>query len=183
MAKKVTIAVLSLLIVAGAVVGVVLYNNDDVNTSPTESTQQVSETIDDVTVAPTDADISVSEDVTESENVVDDSSNTADITTTDFTIEKVLDHTTGEQVPPRVVFGSGFSMSDNYIKFSSDGSFEMYLSGYFSKTTKGSYVAHDDYIYVEFDDGQCYEYDIEYDDNGIISYIIVGYGDYSIYFS
>lgn len=192
MAKKVTITVLSLLIVAGAIVGVTLYTNNDDNTTATEPTQQISNVavdVEDATDAPTDStDTTQTESVAENETVANDGSNTDDITTTDFTIEKVVDHTTGEQVPPRVVFGLGFSRDDNYIKFSSDGTFEMYLSGFLSQTTKGIFVEHedpvyDDYIYVEFEDGRSYEYEVEYDDNGNISYIIVPYGDYSIYFS
>lgn len=185
MAKKVTIALLSLLIGAGSVIGVTLYKNSN-NTEPTEATQEVTEAVDIQiqTLSPTDAtDETQATTENEKETVLDDGTNTTDITSTNFTFEKVIDHTTGEQVAPRVVFGSGFSMTDNYIKFNSDGSFEMYLSGYLPKTTKGTYVEHSDFIYVEFEDGKVYEYDIKYDDNGIICYVIVDYGDYSIYFS
>ena len=73
--------------------------------------------------------------------------------------------------------------TENYIKFNADGYFEIYLTGYLDKVTKGKFTEYDDIIYVEFEDGKAAEYDVEYTDAGLISYIMVNYGDYDIYFS
>ena len=82
-----------------------------------------------------------------------------------------------------MVFGKGFKQDENYIKFDAEGYFEIYLTGYLNEVTKGEYTKYDDIIYVEFEDGKAAEYDVEYTENGIISYIMVNYGDYDIYFS
>ena len=192
MAKKVTISLLSLLLVAGAIVGIYFYNQSDIPQKPVVETQKPEATHELLDV--TEDDVSdggnVSEDVTEDENVTEFvpsdenlSDNTGDVTTTNFEIEYIIDHTTSQQVSPRVVFGSSYNVADNYIKFDSNGSFEMYLSGYFNNTKKGTYKLYDNVISVNYDDGTASEYDVTYTDSGVISYIIVNYGDYDVYFS
>ena len=109
--------------------------------------------------------------------------NTDDVIHSTFKISRVVDHTTGEEVKPRVVFGAGFNVDNNYIKFDSTGYFEIFFSGYFSETKKGTFNEHDDLIFVEYEDGNAAEYDIKYNADGIISYIVVNYGDYDVYFS
>ena len=109
--------------------------------------------------------------------------NADDVIFCDFKICRIVDHTTSEEVKGRVVFGSGFNEADSYIKFDNDGNFEMFLSDYLNKTKRGNFTEHDSLIYVEYEDGTAAEYDIVYNDEGIISYIIVNYGDYDIYFA
>lgn len=194
MAKKVTAILVSLFVVAGAVVGVYFYQQSEVSpaSQATEATAATEVYLDesledeDYVVEESDETEAAAFDDDDNDFVPSDDSlanNTDDITTTKFTIERVYDLSTKQDVQPRVVFGSGFRASDNYIKFDSQGNFEMYVSGYLSETTVGSYEEFSDFIYVEFEDGTAAEYDIEYDDSGVISYIIVDYGDYEIYFS
>ncbi len=109
--------------------------------------------------------------------------NTDDVIHSSFKISRVVDHTTGEEVKPRVVFGAGFNVDSNYIKFDSSGNFEIFFSGYFTEVKKGTFVEHDDLIFVEYTDGNAAEYEIKYNADGIISYIVVNYGDYDVYFS
>ncbi len=195
MAKKVTVSLLSLLLIVGVITGIYFYNQSDKAKNTVTETQAQKATeedfggltdedlseeediVDDVTEAKNE---DVSEFVPSSENLSD---NTGDVTTTNFSIEYIIDHTTSQQVSPRVVFGSSYNVSDNYIKFDSNGSFEMYLSGYFNNTKKGTYKLYDSIISVEYEDGTASEYDVTYADSGVISYIIVNYGDYDIYFS
>lgn len=194
MAKKVSLILLSVLVVAGACVGVYFYQQGDVDTSLTDATDtSVTEAVfldedtgdTDYIVAETEASQDKSPDSDNDFVPSDDSisDNTADVVTTKFTIERVYDLSLQQEVQPRVVFGTGYKQSDNYIKFDTNGNFEMYLSGYLSTTTVGTYKEYDGFIYVEFENGTAAEYDIVYDDAGLISYIIVDYGEYEIYFS
>lgn len=195
MAKKVTISLLSLLLVGIAVLGVYFFTQGGFTSSdkqkPTSaivSEQYLDEdmgdeeyVVDDKKSEETEA-TETAEDYTPADEDLAD--NTADISTTNFfSIGRIVDHTTGEEVQGRVVFGKGFNQDENYIKFNADGYFEIYLSGYLNEVTKGNYTKYDDIIYVEFEDGRAAEYDVEYTENGIISYIMVNYGDYDIYFS
>ena len=194
MAKKVTISLLSLLLVGVAVIGVYFYTQGDFPlhnkqeaTSAIVSEQYLDEDessesyiVDTPEVEETKATESV-DDYTPSDEDISD--NTAEVVTTNFTIGRIVDHTTNEEVQGRVVFGKSYNHSENYIKFSRDGYFEIYLTGYLDKVTKGTYTEYDDIIYVEFEDGTAAEYDVEYTENGVISYIMVNYGDYDIYFS
>ncbi len=195
MAKKVSLILLSVLVVAGACVGVYFYQQSDVDTAPTEPTKTtVTEDVyldedtgdTDYIIAEPDNNEDNASSGSDNDFVPSDDSisdNTADVVTTHFTIERVYDLSLQQEVQPRVVFGTGYKHSDNYIKFDTSGNFEMYLSGYLSTTTVGTYKEHDGFIYVEFEDGTAAEYDIVYDDSGLISYIIVDYGEYEIYFS
>ncbi|MBQ4129248.1 MAG: hypothetical protein IJD68_05715 [Ruminococcus sp.] len=195
MAKKVTISILSVLVIAGIVFGIYFFTKDVVDDTATP--QQVQ------TEAEEEFDGYMDEDVEEPEYIIDDTEetevsdksddyvpsdddladNTNDIVTTDFSISKIVDHTTSQEVHPRVVFGSGYNPEVNYIKFDTDGNFEMFLSGYFNNTTKGKFTDYGNIIYVEYSDGTAAEYDVKHTDSKIISHIIVNYGDYDIYFS
>ncbi len=196
MAKKIIIPILSVLIVAGAAAGAYFY---------TQSDSEVSGISAETVTVEEEFDGFMDEDLEEEEYIVDDtdsiqeevngehdefvpsndslSDNTDEVTSTNFSIEKIVDHTTGEQVQPRVVFGSGFNINDNYIRFDTDYNFELYISGYLNSTTKGTFTQYDDIIYVEYEDGTSAEYDVTYTDDGVISHIVVNYGDYDIYFS
>ncbi|MBE6823813.1 MAG: hypothetical protein E7513_00550 [Ruminococcaceae bacterium] len=196
MAKKIIIPILSVLIVAGAATGVYFYSqsNTDIDEKVTE-TPAVEEDFDGFMDEDLDEEDYIFDDVdTVEEDKKDDldefvpsddslSDNTDEVTSTNFSIEKIVDHTNGEQVQPRVVFGSGFNINDNYIRFDTDYNFELYISGYLNSTTKGTYTQYDDVIYVEYEDGTSAEYDVTYTTEGVISHIVVNYGDYDIYFS
>ncbi len=193
MAKKVTISLLVLLLVAIAVLGAYFFIQGGFSSSDKQKATSavVNEQY-------------LDEDMGDEEYIIDDekeetkatekaegyipsdsdlADNTSEIATTNFTIGRIVDHTTGEEVQGRVVFGKGFNEAENYIKFNADGYFEIYLTGYLDKVTKGKFTEYDDIIYVEFEDGKAAEYDVEYTDAGLISYIMVNYGDYDIYFS
>lgn len=193
MAKKVTISLLVLLLVAIAVLGAYFFIQGGFSSSDKQK----------VTSAVVNEQY-LDEDMGDEEYIIDDekeetkatekaegyipsdsdlADNTSEIATTNFTIGRIVDHTTGEEVQGRVVFGKGFNEAENYIKFNADGYFEIYLTGYLDKVTKGKFTEYDDIIYVEFEDGKAAEYDVEYTDAGLISYIMVNYGDYDIYFS
>lgn len=195
MAKKIFIWVLVALLVIALCVGAYFYFTQDDKIA--DDNKVATETVE--TAPP--AEEFLDEDMSGEEYIIDDSEeseeskndytpsddslsdNTSSITTTKFTISKVVDHTTSQQVQPRVVFGSGFNSNDNYIRFDSNGNFEIYFSGYFNDKTTGVYTAYDDIIYVEYTDGSAAEYDIIRGEDDIIKYIIVNYGDYDVYFA
>lgn len=197
MAKKVVIVLLCILLLLVLILGAysLLTDKKDVDDNLTQQTEAT--TIED--------DEYLDEDMSSEEYITDDvdkdtkgdksnkdsfvpsdeqlSDNTDDIVTTNFTISRVYDHTLNKDVSPRVVFGSGYNPNENYIIFDSSGKFEIYLSGYFNNKKTGTFTQYDDIIYVEYTDSTAAEYDIEYNESGVISYIIVNYGDYDIYFS
>ncbi len=190
MAKKVTLIVLAVVLVAATFTGVYFLNNGKDNKNANSSTPNEIYLDEDMSGEEYILDTTESSDTaieTDPDDFIpiDDhlSDNTLDITTTNFTIDRIIDHTTGEAVSGRVVFGKSFNADENYIKFDSNGNFEIYLSGYLDDTKKGTYTEYDNIVYVEFEDGTAAEYDVKYADNGIISYIVVNYGDYDIYFS
>lgn len=194
MAKKVTISLLSLLLVGVAVIGVYFFTQGGFTTTDKQNATSaiVSEQFLDEDMSDEEYIIDGNEDEeTQACEITDDyipsdsdlADNTAEVATTNFSIGKIVDHTTNEEVQGRVVFGKSFNQSENYIKFNSNGYFEIYLNGYLDKITRGTYTEYDDIIYVEFEDGTAAEYDVEYTDSGVISYIMVNYGDYDIYFS
>lgn len=193
MAKKVTISLLALLLVAIAVLGAYFFiqggfssSDKQKATSAVVNEQYLDEDMGDEEYI-VDDDDEETKATEKSEGYIPSDSeladNTSEIATTNFTIGRIVDHTTGEEVQGRVVFGKGFNETENYIKFNADGYFEIYLTGYLDKVTKGKFTEYDDIIYVEFEDGKAAEYDVEYTDAGLISYIMVNYGDYDIYFS
>ncbi|MBR2715618.1 MAG: hypothetical protein IKB73_05370 [Ruminococcus sp.] len=198
MAKRVTISILSVFIVLGAS-ALLFFNlrgdNDTATVMNVSPDLSDSETVCEIIIdTPSETEESTSDDISITEESVSGSTdyvpsdknlgdNTNDITTTKFSIDRIVDHTINEVVQPRVVFGSGYVSTDNYIKFDSNGNFEMYLSGYNNNVTSGKYTEYYDTIYVEYTDGTAAEYIVEYDSSGTIGYIVVNYGDYDIYFS
>lgn len=195
MAKKVTISLLALLLVGITVLGIYFFTQGDFPksdkqkaTSAIVSEQYLDEDMSDEKYVVEETKIEETEATEKAEDYKpadkDLADNTTDISTTNFfSIGKIIDHTTGEEVQGRVVFGKGFKADENYIKFNADGYFEIYLTGYLNEVKKGEYTQYDNVIYVEFEDGKAAEYDVEYTENGIISHIMVNYGDYDIYFS
>lgn len=193
MAKKVTITLLILLLAGIAVIGVYFFTQGGFNSSDKQKATSaiISEQYLDEDMGDEEYIIDAKEEETqETEEATgyipsdsDLADNTAEIATTNFSIGRIVDHTSGEEVQGRVVFGKGFNQSENYIKFNENGYFEIHLTGYLDEAAKGKYTEYDDIIYVEFEDGKAAEYDVEYTDSGLISYIMVNYGDYDIYFS
>lgn len=103
-----------------------------------------------------------------------------DIISTTFTIQRVVDHTTDEEIQPRIAFGSSYRSC--YISFDTGGNFELFMDTASGEVRKGTYRLYDSIISVEYSDGVGSEYEIIPDDDGNISYIIVNYGDYNVYF-
>ncbi len=193
MAKRVTLTLVSVLVILIAVAGIYFYTqggftSDDKQkaTSAVVSEQYLDEDMGDEEYIVDNKKEEETEEKEVSDYIPSDddlSDNTAIVATTNFTIGKIVDHTTNEEVEGRVVFGKSYKHEENYIKFNDEGYFEIYLNGYLDNVTKGTYTEYDDIIYVEFEDGTAAEYDVKYSENGIISYIMVNYGDYDIYFS
>lgn len=192
MAKKVTISLFVILIVAAAVLGLALYNNSDESVNKPKPTAQptkqtyIKDYADKTDVQDIDATQSeLQSDVTEPQQTVNPttSDNTDDITTSVFSLDHVFDNQTQTDVPPRVVFGSGFRSDDCYVRFNKQGNFEMRISGFSSETSYGTYTENNDIISVSFEDGTLGEYDVVRDDIGNIMYVIVPYNEYSLYFS
>ena len=90
-----------------------------------------------------------------------------------MSIQFVVDHSTGAETSPRVVFGANYAYC--YIAFSDDKTFEMCIDPASGAIRKGTYQV--------YDDGVGSEYDILFDDAGNISHVIVNYGDYDVYFA
>ena len=199
MGKKITFAVVFVLVVMLAVfLGLYFFSNDPIDSpvNPTTSAlpengaqhdEFMDEDMGDSDVLPGDT---FEEEIIENDYVGDFtpsdeyvSDNAEDVVYSTFVISRVVDHTTNSEVHPRVVFGSGYKEGDSYIKFDTKGHFEMFFSGYFNKVKTGTYAEHNDIIYVVYDNGSAAEYDIQYNKDGIITYIKVNYGDYDVYFS
>ncbi len=97
-----------------------------------------------------------------------------------MTVKFVVDHSTGAEAPPRVVFGEGYSYC--YAAFDSDGTFEMCIDPASGAIRTGTYRLYDNIVAVQYSDGVASEYDILTDEYGNITHIIVNYGDYDVYF-
>ena len=151
MTKKTTIIILSVVLVLAVAVGALLYLN-----SYFENAKKVS-TPDEI---PVSDEIYLDENMTIEEYIIDTqddqtedstqqnsdfvpsdsnlSDNTAEVSTTNFTIERIIDHTTNEEVSGRVVFGKSFIKDENYIKFDSKNNFEINLRGYLRSVRSAS---------------------------------------------
>ncbi len=97
-----------------------------------------------------------------------------------FTVERVVDHTTGEQINPRVVFGNEYKAC--YLKFTSETDLQLYLDTASGNVKKGKYEIYEYGLFVTYDGGTSTEYNIILDNGGNLEYIIVNYGDYDVYF-
>lgn len=97
-----------------------------------------------------------------------------------MTVKFVVDHSTGAEASPRVVFGEAYTYC--YAAFDSGKSFEICLDPASGAIRTGTYQIYGDIIAVEYDDGVASEYDILTDEEGNITHIIVNYGDYNVYF-
>ncbi len=97
-----------------------------------------------------------------------------------MSVQYVVDHSTGAETSPRVVFGESYSYC--YASFDSDKRFEMCLDPASGMIRKGTYAIYGDVVSITYDDGTGSEYDILTDEDGNITHIIVSYGDYDVYF-
>ena len=95
-------------------------------------------------------------------------------------IKFVVDHSTGAEASPRIVFGESYDSC--YIVFSPNKTFELCVDPSSGMTRSGSYEIVGDLISVTYDNGNGAEYDILVDEEGNLTHVIVSYGDYDIYF-
>lgn len=102
------------------------------------------------------------------------------ITTTSFSIARIIDHTDGSECTPREVFGKLYYYC--YLSFKSNGEFELCINPSSGDILTGEYCLYDDVISIEYADGTGSEYTIISDNEGGVDYIIVNYGDYDVYF-
>ena len=98
-----------------------------------------------------------------------------------MSVQFVVDHSTGAEASPRVVFGEDYAVC--YLVFSEKKTFEMCLDPASGSIRTGTYEIYDDVVSVSFDDGGGSEYDLLFDEDGNITHVIVNYGDYDVYFS
>ena len=97
-----------------------------------------------------------------------------------MTVKYVVDHTTGAQTSPRVVFGEYYTYC--YAAFSEDKRFEICLDPTSGELRKGSYTIYGNIVSVVYDDGVGSEYELLTDEEGNITHVIVNYGNYDVYF-
>lgn len=186
MAKKVAITLFTIIIVAVAIVGIMLLNDktDNKKSDPTESETKQTTYIKDYAQDDTDDIIEDETQVDATEEPTDSETDDSDsITASSFSFERVYDNEIAMDMQPRVVFGPEFVQSECYLKFDDSGNFEMRLSGYDSQVKYGTYTESNGIISVTYTDGNIAEYDIEYDETGAITSIVIPYNEYTIYFS
>ena len=97
-----------------------------------------------------------------------------------YRIRRVFDHTNGNEVTAREVFGQLYSYCS--LSFDADGHFDLCISPTSGEIRRGSYKIFDDVISVTYDDGKGAEFGIITDTPGEIGFILVNYGDYDVYF-
>ena len=159
------------------------------DTSGSESSyvQTDDSSTDDTDDSQPDASVPVIEDETEhvlptrqSETVVPSVPFEEQLISAEFTVQYALDHVTGDEVSPRVVFGASYGSC--YAWFGDDGRFELCLDPSSGTVRSGDYHIVGNVVSVEYDSGAGAEYDIITDNEGNITYLIVNYGDYDVYF-
>ena len=104
----------------------------------------------------------------------------ADSSVQSYSIQKIIDHSTGQAVSPRVVLGS-FAGSC-YLKLYDSGKIDLYINPSSGTVQHGTYQTYDQFISVLFDTGVGTEYPFIAADDGSIDMIVVNSGDYDIYF-
>lgn len=87
-----------------------------------------------------------------------------------FTVSKVIDEKTGEEISPRVALGTSYN--DCYLSFDDDSRFELYLAN----LREGVYEINDNIISVVYSDGKGAEFTILSDENAVS----VPYGEYNV---
>lgn len=97
-----------------------------------------------------------------------------------YTIARVIERESGEEQSPQLVFGKYFS--NCYLTLYNNCTAEICLSPSTGKTEKGTYSIYGNTMYVDFGDDRMAEYSVVFGDNNSISYIVVGSGEYDVYF-
>ena len=97
-----------------------------------------------------------------------------------LSIQFVVDHSTGVEASPRVVFGESCDVC--YITFFDDQTFEMCIDPASGSTQTGTYRIIGDLVSVTYLDGKSSDYTILADESGNLTHVIVNYGDYDVYF-
>lgn len=103
----------------------------------------------------------------------------AHVPTATYSIRRVVEHNSGDDVSPQLVFGKYFGGC--YLTLYSDSTAEICLNPSTGISEKGSYTIADSTISIDFGKDRAAEYNIVYSDNGIEN-IIVGSGEYDVYF-
>jgi hypothetical protein len=102
------------------------------------------------------------------------------VSVSSYSVKRVIDHTTDEDCTPREIFGKLYYYCR--LSFYSDGKVELLLNPASDDLRTGRYSIYDDVVSVIYDDGSGAEFTILTDDIGEISYIVVNYGDFDVYF-
>ena len=102
------------------------------------------------------------------------------VSVSSYSVKRVIDHTTGEDCTPREIFGKLYYYCR--LSFYSDGKVELLLNPASDDLRTGRYSIYDDVVSVIYDDGSGAEFTILTDDIGEISYIVVNYGGFDVYF-
>ena len=103
----------------------------------------------------------------------------AHVPTATYSIKRVVEHNSGDDVSPQLVFGKYFGGC--YLTLYSDSTAEICLNPSTGTSEKGSYSISDSVMSIDFGKDRAAEYNIVYGDNGIEN-IIVGSGEYDVYF-
>ncbi len=181
MAKKVTVTVLSVLIVACSAFG--LYSYFDSNNTDVDDSKQTQETTNIDTTEPVSEATDMTQEPTNKEPVNEQPSDTiVELTSSVYTIMGVHDNQADMDVQPRVVFGKGYIQSECYLKFDDNGEFDLYISGFSGIEAHGTYTVKDDIISITLSDGSIAEYDIKRNYEGEIDSIVVPLNEYSVFF-
>lgn len=97
-----------------------------------------------------------------------------------YTIQRVLDAESGEELSLQVVLGKYYG--DCSISTYTDGTLELCLSPSTGEVRKGIYSIYNDILYVDYGDDRIEQYPIIYAENAVIESIIVSDGVYDYYF-
>lgn len=97
-----------------------------------------------------------------------------------YTIKRVVDVESGEDVSPQVALGKFFS--ECYLNTYTDGTVEICLNPNTGEVKKGVYSIYNDILYVSYGDDRIEKYPIIYTDNAVVDSIIVTDGPYDYYF-
>ena len=180
MAKKITIIVLSILIVAGSAFGLYVYFSDNTDVDTTDKNIQTA--TQDKSKETSENETKPTEEQTNEETDEQPNATHAWLTEHVFTLMGVHDNQLNMDVQPRVVFGKGCIPADCYLKFDDEGNFGIFIGGFSGIDAHGTYTVKDDIISVTLSDGSIAEYDIKRNVEGAIDSIVVPINEYSVYF-
>ena len=109
----------------------------------------------------------------------DDEEITADLSES-YTVKRVLDRESGEELSPQVALGKAYS--ECYLNTYTDGSIKLCLNPASGESRTGVYSIYNDMIYADFGDDRTEKYFIIYSDDNTVESIIVTYGAFDVYF-